>query len=79
MDSIGSHPAVLYIAFASSAGFGLAIVNPCGGCSYTNVTIEGNVFDGFQTAALANDPISGISRISNTYLNSGSGVLEEPT
>ena len=58
----------------TSSSYGVALSNDTG-CSYTNVTSENNVLDGFLYGASAgSNTMTGIRYHHNTYLNLGTGV-----
>ena len=77
IDSVNIHDNIALGNASTTAGIFLTNDSSC---SYSNITSENNIFDGFTYGALANGPISGLHYHHNTYLNiSGSVYLGSQT
>ena len=72
IDSINVHDNLAVGPTPNTAGYGLVLVNNTG-CSYTNVTSESNVFNGFNMGALAQG-VNSVRYQHNTYLNISGSV-----
>jgi hypothetical protein len=75
IDSINVHDNLAVGPTPNTAGYGLVLVNNTG-CSYTNVTSENNLFDGFHIGALASltPGANPVRYLHNTYLNISGSV-----